>query len=84
MSECSDVDGADEFHFESDHLALKENKDYRVLLKTILTLQVQRTQAIQVKPTAVMLLYVWYCMYKTFIGHLFYFPAWIKQNKTHV
>jgi hypothetical protein len=44
----ADIDGADEFFFESDHLALKENKDYRVLLKTIITLEVQRTQGIQV------------------------------------
>ncbi|KAF4520416.1 hypothetical protein B566_EDAN003987 [Ephemera danica] len=42
-----DSDDADEFYFESDHIALKENKDYRLLLKTILTLEVQRTQGIQ-------------------------------------
>ncbi|XP_012287409.1 ZZ-type zinc finger-containing protein 3 [Orussus abietinus] len=35
-----------EFYFESDHLALKGNKDYCSLLKTIVILQSQRTQAI--------------------------------------
>lgn len=35
-----------EFYFESDHLALKGNKDYTALLKTIVLLQAQRTQAI--------------------------------------
>lgn len=49
MSENENLDGEDEFYFESDHLALKENKDYRALLKTIVMLQVQRTQAIQVR-----------------------------------
>lgn len=37
----------DNFYFESDHLALKGNKDYRELLKTIVTLQAQRTRAIK-------------------------------------
>ncbi|XP_043287116.1 ZZ-type zinc finger-containing protein 3 [Venturia canescens] len=36
-----------EFYFESDHLALKGNKDYTALLKTVVLLQAQRTQAIQ-------------------------------------
>lgn len=35
-----------EFYFESDHLALKGNKDYMSLLKSIVVLQAQRTQAI--------------------------------------
>jgi len=46
--ELSDEDGADEFYFESDYLALKSNKDYRKILRTILILQVQRSQAIKV------------------------------------
>ena len=36
-----------EFYFESDHLALKGNKDYMALLKSIVLLQAQRTQAIK-------------------------------------
>lgn len=35
-----------EFYFESDHLALKGNKDYAAVLKTIVILEAQRTQAI--------------------------------------
>ncbi|XP_012256270.2 ZZ-type zinc finger-containing protein 3 [Athalia rosae] len=35
-----------EFYFESDHLALKGNKDYTALLKTIIMLEAQRTQGI--------------------------------------
>ncbi|XP_059476936.1 ZZ-type zinc finger-containing protein 3 [Neocloeon triangulifer] len=45
--EHSDEDGAEEFYFESDYLPIKGNKDYRRLLRTILTLQVQREQAIK-------------------------------------
>ena len=41
------IDPADHFYFESDHLALKGNKDYRNLLKVIVTLNAQRTQAIK-------------------------------------
>ncbi|XP_011495608.1 PREDICTED: ZZ-type zinc finger-containing protein 3 [Ceratosolen solmsi marchali] len=41
------IDPEDNFYFESDHLALKGNKDYRDLLKVIVTLQAQRTQAIK-------------------------------------
>ena len=41
------IDPADHFYFESDHLALKGNKDYRDLLKIIVTLNAQRTQAIK-------------------------------------
>lgn len=37
----------DQFYFESDHLALKGNKDYTALLKAIVTLEAQRTQAIE-------------------------------------
>lgn len=36
-----------EFYFESDHLALKGNKDYTAFLKTIVILEAQRTQAIK-------------------------------------
>lgn len=37
----------DQFYFESDHLALKGNKDYMALLKAVVTLEAQRTQAIK-------------------------------------
>ncbi|KAJ1523763.1 hypothetical protein ONE63_001596 [Megalurothrips usitatus] len=37
----------DEFYFESDHLALKGNKDYLSLLKTLAILQAQRSRALQ-------------------------------------
>lgn len=36
-----------EFFFESDHLALKGNKDYSAFLKTIVILEAQRIQAIK-------------------------------------
>lgn len=36
-----------EFYFESDHLALKGNKDYTAFLKTIVILEAQRVQAIE-------------------------------------
>ncbi|XP_032669671.1 ZZ-type zinc finger-containing protein 3 [Odontomachus brunneus] len=42
---CSDEEN--EFYFESDHLALKGNKDYCEFVKTIVILEAQRTQAIQ-------------------------------------
>ncbi|XP_043462949.1 ZZ-type zinc finger-containing protein 3 [Leptopilina heterotoma] len=35
------------FYFESDHLALKGNKDYTSFLKTIVILEAQRSQAIE-------------------------------------
>lgn len=41
-------DEPDEFFFESDHLALKGNKDYLSLLKTLTILQAQRSRALQV------------------------------------
>lgn len=41
------IDNEDHFYFESDHLALKANDDYRNMLKTIIMLQAQRTQAIK-------------------------------------
>ncbi|XP_056599196.1 ZZ-type zinc finger-containing protein 3 [Triplophysa dalaica] len=36
----------DVYYFESDHLALKHNKDYQRLLQTVSVLEAQRTQAI--------------------------------------
>ncbi|KAI4895780.1 hypothetical protein NFI96_011550, partial [Prochilodus magdalenae] len=39
-------EGPDVYYFESDHLALKHNKDYQRLLQTIGVLEAQRTQAI--------------------------------------
>lgn len=41
-----DDDEQDIFYFESDHVALKGNKDYHLLLRTIALLEAQRTQAI--------------------------------------
>ncbi|XP_067845962.1 ZZ-type zinc finger-containing protein 3 [Heptranchias perlo] len=37
----------DVYYFESDHVALKHNKDYQRLLQTIAVLEAQRAQAIQ-------------------------------------
>lgn len=37
----------DSFYFETDDLALKGNKDYRVLMKTLVTLEAQRVQAVK-------------------------------------
>ncbi|XP_075471876.1 ZZ-type zinc finger-containing protein 3 [Ascaphus truei] len=37
----------DVYFFESDHVALKHNKDYQRLLQTISVLEAQRTQAVQ-------------------------------------
>uniref|UniRef100_A0A3B3SBR2 Zinc finger, ZZ-type containing 3 n=1 Tax=Paramormyrops kingsleyae TaxID=1676925 RepID=A0A3B3SBR2_9TELE len=44
--EEDDEDDPDVYYFESDHLALKHNKDYQRLLQTIGVLEAQRTQAI--------------------------------------
>lgn len=41
-------EGNDLFYFESDHLAVKGNKDYSELLKTLFILQAQQQRAIQV------------------------------------
>lgn len=41
------MDPDDNFYFESDHLALKANEDYRNLLGVVVTLQAQRMQAIK-------------------------------------
>lgn len=35
----------EEFYFESDHLALRGNADYRSVLRTIVILEAQRTEA---------------------------------------
>ncbi|KAL6261636.1 hypothetical protein P5V15_006724 [Pogonomyrmex californicus] len=43
---CSNEE-ENEFYFESDHLALKGNKDYSAFLKTIVILEAQRIQAIK-------------------------------------
>ncbi|KAK6484617.1 ZZ-type zinc finger-containing protein 3-like [Huso huso] len=45
--EDEDEEDPDVYFFESDHLALKHNKDYQRLLQTITVLEAQRTQAIQ-------------------------------------
>ncbi|PIK62040.1 putative ZZ-type zinc finger-containing protein 3 [Apostichopus japonicus] len=42
-----EVNEGEPFFFESDHLALKGNKDYRMLLRTLTTLEAQRKQATQ-------------------------------------
>lgn len=49
MSETEPQINEDEdlFYFESDHLALRGNKDYSDLLKTIKILEAQRTTTIQ-------------------------------------
>ncbi|XP_074077233.1 ZZ-type zinc finger-containing protein 3 [Macrotis lagotis] len=41
-----DEDEPDVYYFESDHVALKHNKDYQRLLQTIAVLEAQRTQAV--------------------------------------
>ncbi|KAH6922839.1 hypothetical protein HPB50_019841 [Hyalomma asiaticum] len=45
--EIEDPDEIGEFFFESDHLALRGNSDYRNTLKTLAVLEAQRVQAIQ-------------------------------------
>ncbi|XP_072176565.1 uncharacterized protein [Diadema setosum] len=44
---AEEVDEGEPFYFESDHMALKGNKDYRMLLRTITTLEAQRKQAVK-------------------------------------
>ncbi|XP_067001990.1 ZZ-type zinc finger-containing protein 3 isoform X1 [Anabrus simplex] len=39
-------DGEDDFYFETDHVALKGNKDYLNLLKTVAVLEAQRIRAV--------------------------------------
>lgn len=43
--EDSSSDENDEFFFESDHLALRGNADYRSVLRTIVILEAQRMEA---------------------------------------
>ncbi|XP_046845354.1 ZZ-type zinc finger-containing protein 3-like isoform X2 [Xenia sp. Carnegie-2017] len=45
--EPDETDVYKRFYFESDHLALKENADYRLLLQTLVALEAQRKQAIK-------------------------------------
>lgn len=45
-AKCPDEE-ENEFYFESDHLALKGNKDYSAFLKTIVILEAQRAQAVE-------------------------------------
>ncbi|GIY29900.1 ZZ-type zinc finger-containing protein 3, partial [Caerostris extrusa] len=42
-----DSDSLDEFCFDSDHPALKNNQDYKELIKAIAVLEAQRTKTIQ-------------------------------------
>ncbi|XP_068958331.1 ZZ-type zinc finger-containing protein 3 isoform X2 [Petaurus breviceps papuanus] len=42
-----DEEEPDVYYFESDHVALRHNKDYQRLLQTIAVLEAQRTQAVQ-------------------------------------
>eukprot|EP00794_Sanderia_malayensis_P005054 gene5054-5712_t len=44
---CASANSDDRFYFESDHLAFKHNKDYKVLLKTLVVLEAQRIQAVK-------------------------------------
>lgn len=44
-NENSSSDENDEFFFESDHLALRGNADYRAVLRTIVILEAQRMEA---------------------------------------
>uniref|UniRef100_A0A9J8AJB3 ZZ-type zinc finger-containing protein 3 n=1 Tax=Cyprinus carpio carpio TaxID=630221 RepID=A0A9J8AJB3_CYPCA len=46
QAEEDEEEEEDVYYFESDHLALKHNKDYQRLLQTISVLEAQRTQAI--------------------------------------
>lgn len=45
--EDQDPDDIGEFFFESDHLALRGNADYRNMLKTLAVLEAQRIQVVQ-------------------------------------
>lgn len=47
-----EIDENDLFYFESEHVALKGNKDYNELMKTIVVLESQKMQAIQVNNTS--------------------------------
>lgn len=45
---AQDDESNDLFYFETDHLAVKGNKDYSELLKTLFILQAQQQRAIKV------------------------------------
>ncbi|GLV46641.1 Ada2a-containing complex component 1 [Carabus blaptoides fortunei] len=45
--DTTDLEENDLFYFESDHLALKGNRDYSDVLKTIALLEAQRAQAVK-------------------------------------
>lgn len=45
IANASSDDECDEFFFESDHLALRGNADYRAVLRTIVILEAQRMEA---------------------------------------
>lgn len=45
VSDCDYDSDQEEFYFESDHLALRGNTDYRNVLRTIVVLEAQRIQA---------------------------------------
>lgn len=57
MAEPSGIEeeGNDLFYFESDHLAVKGNRDYSELLKTLFVLQAQQQRAIKVYIIQVMI-----------------------------
>ncbi|WAR31009.1 ZZZ3-like protein [Mya arenaria] len=42
----TDEEEKESYYFESDHVALKDNRDYQVLLRTIALLEAQRIQAV--------------------------------------
>jgi len=46
-SSMSDTPTSDAFYFESDHVALKNNEDYRHLLRAFVMLESQRTAALR-------------------------------------
>lgn len=47
QKDSEDPDDIGEFFFESDHLALRGNADYRNMLKTLAVLEAQRIQVVQ-------------------------------------
>lgn len=44
-TEIEDTSESEEFYFESDHLALRDNPDYLAIMKTIVILSAQKVQA---------------------------------------
>ncbi|PFX25938.1 ZZ-type zinc finger-containing protein 3 [Stylophora pistillata] len=47
LNDAEENDNYNRFYFESDHLALKDNKHYHLLLQTLLMLESQRSQAVK-------------------------------------